>query len=106
MERDIDLLRKILMDAHSEERGLVYIKKAVGKRPLDEIKRDHHIELLCDEGWMAHVNDTACRITSAGYDLIEHIKDDGGWEWAKGRLAELGRIVTLANLADLIERHF
>ena len=85
MKRDNDHLRDFLFEIEGDDNNLI-IPDTIDR----DIKRDHHVHLLCDAGYLVQVNDTSYRLTSQGHDFIDAIRDKGVWEKTKEAVAETG----------------
>ena len=94
MKRDNDYLRELLFKIQNADDDLFYAIITMGMSP-DERKEHYHVQLLCDEGLLFQVSDSAYRLTSQGHDFIESIRDKGIWEKTKEAVAETGGNATL-----------
>ena len=100
MERDIDYLRKILLEARDSNDDLIYVINHLGMS-ADEIKRSHHIQILCDDGRLVQVSEQAFRLSSQGHDFIECVSNDSKWGAIKKAWSTHGWKAILAILAIL-----
>lgn len=95
MQRDDDLLRKLLFEAEEYDRGhLSSFEFEVSDE--DYHRLDHHLLLLLDAGLMdVHPQHGGYRLTSAGHDFLEAVRNDTVWNKTKkiaydGGAASLG----------------
>jgi hypothetical protein len=96
VKRDDDLLRKILLDAESQEDYLILVARTMSS----DRQYEHHIDLLCDAGFLAAVTRNAFRITNSGHDYIAAIRDDNLWQKTKDGAASVGG-VTLGIMKEM-----
>ena len=115
MKRDNEFLRELLFKIESNE-GDFYIVDAVDLRmPPEERKEYHHIQLLCDNGYvvLTGTGKDTYRLTSQGHDFIEAIRDKGIWEKTKKAVSETGgnatlemvKIIALGFLKEKLSKH-
>ncbi|MCY3767963.1 MAG: DUF2513 domain-containing protein [Gammaproteobacteria bacterium] len=95
MKRDHDYLRDLLFEIENQEDNLLIMDLS------SERKRWHHVELLCDCGYMTQISDTGFRLTSQGHDFIDSIRDEGIWSNTKAMVAETGGNATLEIIKNL-----
>ena len=78
MKRDRDYLRDLVLQMQREPDGTIY--HVLLAAPLDEeLKLDHHLELLVDQGLVAPKGDDGYRLTSSGHDAVEAIEKESFW---------------------------
>ena len=94
MRRDDEYIRELLFKIESADEDLFYVFLTMGM-PVEARKEHYHVQLLCDEGLLYQVSDSAYRLTSQGHDFIEAIRDKGIWEKTKEAVAETGGNATL-----------
>ena len=94
MKRDYDYLRKLMFDIEEREDHLYLFALTMGSSK-EEQKKYHHLNLLCDVGYLQKVNKHAYRLTSMGHDFIDSVRDGGIWEKTKSVVAETGGNATI-----------
>ena len=94
MKRDYDYLRALMFEIEEDE-GEVYLFALTLDASREEQKKQHHLDLLCDEGYLEQVNKHVYRLTSMGHDFIESVRDGGIWEKAKAAVTETGGNATI-----------
>ncbi|KCZ88038.1 DUF2513 domain-containing protein [Hyphomonas jannaschiana] len=108
MKRDADLLRKILLaaEAKSDDGLIVTLTPEDLPHPNFEEVMWSHVLVLEDLGYIAH-EQQACdesvdvgRITAAGYDFLDSVRDDEVWRKTKEAAASAGGF-TIDLLGDL-----
>ena len=94
MKRDNDLLREMLFEFEAQEDWLIFmpVTKDTGE---EERRQAGHIDLLCDAGLVAPVNEGTYRLTNDGHDCLEAIRDEGAWNKVKEAVKETGGNATL-----------
>jgi hypothetical protein len=100
MHRDDSYLRDLLMEIEDSP-DIVFITRRPLSASTELKKQNHHLELLCDCGFLARVNDNAYRLTSAGHDFTQAVRDETIWTKTKGKVAEAGGYVTLEILSSI-----
>ena len=104
MQRDPDCMRDLLLRMEQDPSPVWLSPLTLGS----DGKEHHHLQLLCDEGFVEQVNDSAYRLTSAGHDFIQATKNPTAWGQIKAHLgngfqgASLLTIKTVA--AELIKK--
>ena len=107
MKRDLDLLRDILL--HIEEKDLgnrAWIKDWGNLEKVDNKVRTEHIYMLYEAGFI-EVTDASVigqngrrfypkRITMAGHDYLDSVRDPKIWKSTKSKLSKIGGSTTLA----------
>ena len=99
MKRDDDYLRELLFEFEAQPDWLVVIRNAIGMSPEDR-KRQYHVLLASDAGLMTPVKQSTYRLTAAGHDFLDAIRDDGIWKKTKDGAAQVGG-VTLGIMKDI-----
>jgi len=99
MQRDDDFLRELLFKIEEAKHGL-------GCPPImgatdEELKKLHHLRLLCDQGYISEEHAHVFRLTSAGHDHINAVRDPGTWEKTKEQIAKLQEPITLTIIKDI-----
>lgn len=104
MERDPECMRDLLLQMEQDPSPMWLSPLTLGS----DGKEHHHLQLLCDEGFVEQVNDSAYRLTSAGHDFILATKNPNAWGRIKTHLgsafqgASLVTIKTVA--AELVKK--
>lgn len=99
MTRDNEYIRDLLFEIETQEIPYVLITKELA--PSNEnLKRNYHIELLCDAGLMTFSGGHRYRLTNQGHDYIEAIKNDTVWKKTKDGITEIGG-ATLGMVKDI-----
>ena len=75
MKRDNDLLRQILMDTEKQDDYILSFFLPFSA-PIEDRRYKYHIDLLCDAGLMVQISEEEYRITNAGHDYLEAIRQD------------------------------
>ncbi len=94
MKRDDDLLREMLIKFEGQEDWLILMPQTLGMSEQDRV-RYGHLNLLCDAGMAIPVGAGTFRLTNAGHDYLEAVRDKGVWEKTKNAVAETGGSATL-----------
>jgi len=94
MKRDYDYLRKLMFEIEEDEAPLYVFAFTMGASQ-EEQKKYHHIDLLCDVGYLKQVNEHVYRLTSVGHDFIESVRDGGIWKKTKAAVIETGGNATI-----------
>lgn len=99
MKRDLDLIRKILLEAERDESESGLVDFLIPGYSHDQI--GYHVYLLKDaeliEGHIGFDNESvkvgSCgiyRVTSAGHDFLDDIRNDSVWARVKDKLERFG----------------
>jgi DNA-binding transcriptional ArsR family regulator len=116
MKRDLDLIRLILLKI--EDTDLTTTRLTCesfcdinGSELYTEAFISHHIELLLDSGYVKALRVDSMgrlysdfiikRITSAGYDYLDSVRDESVWKTVKNRLSSVGSSVALDIIQSL-----
>jgi hypothetical protein len=106
MKRDMDLIRKIILDI--EEQPLE--KYGMGAASINEIEGYskaeimYHIRLLIEAGFVSAIDVsshgdglayTRPRLTWQGYEFLEAIRNDARWNKVKGMMEKAGAFVVV-----------
>ncbi len=88
MKRDLDYLRSFLaeLEASDEWQHVIGLFDQPGQG--DE-KRDYHVMLLRDEGFLERMQPGIYRMTAKGHDFLDHTRDETIWEKSKETVAKL-----------------
>ena len=94
MRRNQDLIREMLLEMEAED-GWVFIETLDGEGDQTE-ERAYHRRLMSDGGLidMSSIKH-GYRMTSAGHDYLDAIRDEGLWAKTKATVAETGGNATL-----------
>ena len=99
MKRDDDFIRQLLLEC--EQSDDIHLVARLRLNPSnDELKRYHHIKLLCDAGYFTPVGKHVYRMTNQGYDYLEAIKNETVWAKTKEEVTKLGG-ATLDMIKDI-----
>ena len=101
MRRDNDYIRALLLEIEEQNSGLFLFPKTFD---CDD-KKWHHLQLLCDSGYLCRVNESAYRLTNSGHDFIESIRDPEIWKKVMDVVATAGSDTTL-EIIKTIALHF
>lgn len=93
MKRDDDLIRTMLFDAEAQDdwRFLEVGGELLNPEP-EENRRAYHAELLVDAGLVAEVGRGVYRLTNAGHDWLDAVRDDTIWRRTKAGAAKVGGV--------------
>lgn len=110
MKRDLDLLRQMLLRIESLDSS----KHKITVDSFSDLNSDWnaivlHIELLMDAGFIEAIDVSTCsaddyvirRITFAGYDYLDSIRNDSIWAEVKQKIASVGGSVSLEIVKEL-----
>jgi len=100
VKRDADYLRELLLEFERQDDWLIVDFHTLSPAP-ELRKRGHHIELLCDAGFMVQVSDSGYRLTNQGHDYLQAIRDEGIWAEAKRAVAATGGSATLEMVKNI-----
>lgn len=109
MKRDLDLLRNILLRIEDTD-----VSKKLTYRSFLDLCDDAemillHIELLMDAGFILAIDESDCRgadyaivrITFAGYEYLDTVRDESRWADIKEKLLPVGGSATIEIIKDL-----
>ena len=109
LKRDLDLLRNILLRIEDTD-----VSKKLTYRSFSDLCDDDemillHIELLMDAGFILAVDESAsnepdytiARITFAGYEYLDTVRDESHWKDVKEKLLPLGGSATIDIVKEL-----
>lgn len=96
MRRDPDVIRKLLLDMEASDHWLFVVDAEGG----DGSEPEYHLHLLMDEGLVTWQGKYAYRMTAAGHDFVEAIRNDTVWNRTKEAAANVGG-VTLGFLGEI-----
>ncbi|MGG7568251.1 DUF2513 domain-containing protein [Rhodovulum sp. DZ06] len=96
MKRDAGIIRELLFEIEEND-GF-----AIGKRRQANAQRNftdarlYHTLLMLDEGLLAEVGDASSyvRMTAAGHDFLDAVRDETVWAKTKAKLKEAGGDIT------------
>lgn len=91
MQRDDELIRSLMLDAEASADWRVTEMGAIEIDPDPESdKRAYHLILLCDAGLFAREGRAIFRLTSAGHDWLDAVRDDTIWTKTKDAAGKVG----------------
>ncbi len=99
MKRDNDYIRQLLFEMEASEGYGFDASKGFSNRVA--IKRVYHMELLCDAGLAKDLNHGFHRLTNAGHDFLDAMRDEGVWQRTKDTIATAGGNATLDILKQI-----
>ncbi|WP_375688807.1 hypothetical protein [Pseudooceanicola sp. LIPI14-2-Ac024] len=82
MKRDRDYMRDLMLEMQNSRTGFVHHVLILNPSEED-LRRDHHLDLLMDEGLVARKDKGAYRLTPIGHDAVEAIEKSETWEKIK-----------------------
>ncbi len=82
--RDPDLMIKLLEEMSERPDGSILVVRLLDMRE-SELKRAHHVELLCDAGLAQQKSKSSFRITNTGYDFLGAINRNRTINFSKFR---------------------
>lgn len=100
MKRDDEYLRQILLELEASEETEVYVAEFIGGS-LEDRRRNYHIRLAADAGFLKEQYEDGYRLTNAGHDYLDAIRDEGVWSRTKAAVAETGGSATLEIIKSL-----
>lgn len=100
MKRDDDYIRELLFKYEADEDWLLFTPGETLGAGKEEWKERGHVYLLMDEGLIAQVGNGTMRVTAAGHDYLDAIRDEGIWKKTKEGAAAVGG-VTLGIMKDI-----
>lgn len=88
MRRDLDYLRRLLseLEASDEWQHVIGLFDEPGE---GDAKRDYHVMLLRDEGFLERMQPGIYRMTAKGHDFLDHTRDEGIWQKSKEAAGKL-----------------
>lgn len=117
MRRDYNLIRDILFKCEEKLPGRIGVDDIVRFLEPDEEKFDemydkclYHVELLIDQGFISvnplraigvKKNYFILRLTSAGCDYLDSIRDNNIWQKVLSKISKVGGSTTLDIIAEL-----
>ena len=99
MKRDDDFIRQLLLECEQSD-DIHLVARLLLNPSDDELKRYHHIQLLCDAGYFIPVGKHVYRMTNQGHDYLEAIKNETVWAKTKDEVTKLGG-ATLDMIKDI-----
>lgn len=104
MKRDLEVIRYILLEIEKSDEDYVEMGELVNTIQSEKII-SHHIKLLIDCGYIEAESSGVLsdgptyfaidRITSAGYDYLDNVRDNHVWKETKNQLSKVGTSVSL-----------
>ncbi|MFP1644406.1 DUF2513 domain-containing protein [Pontitalea aquivivens] len=101
MKRDDDFIRTLLLRFEADQDWLQLMTGDTSGASRDELRERYHVLLMMDQGLMAPVGRSTMRMTAAGHDFLDAIRDQGIWSKTKEAVAETGGNASLEILKSL-----
>ncbi len=98
-KRDDDFLREMMLGFEASNETIFIIGGVMGMPP-EEQKKEYHVKLACDAGFMLETNRGVYRLTSQGHDYIDAIRSDTVWDKTKEGASKVGGF-SLGMMRDL-----
>ncbi|TWH49627.1 DUF2513 domain-containing protein [Sporomusa sp. KB1] len=103
MQRDLELIRNILLKIESLDKRTITIHDLGGITTDEFNKIGFHLRLLMDCNYIEAIdlrtkecdNYVVKRITSLGYDYLDNIRDNKVWKETKSKLTAIGSSASL-----------
>jgi predicted secreted protein len=99
VKRDDDYLRKLLFEFEAQEDWLIIAVETLSMSQ-EERKRQYHVLLATDAGFVAQAGKYTYRLTAAGHDFLDAVRNEGIWEKTKEGAATVGG-TTLGIMKDI-----
>lgn len=105
MKRDMDLIRKLLIQVEGGQRSFQTLDKEtaeiLGADPGEALSKEetanlaHHLDLLQDAGFVEFTRASGgiwivTRMTWKGHEFIDSVRDGEVWKWVKQGGAKIG----------------
>ena len=90
MKRDDDYIRELLVNYEAEGEWLLMMPGDVMGVPIEEWRERYHIELMMDIGLLTNFGEGTFRLTAAGHDFLDAIREDTNWNRTKAVAAKAG----------------
>ena len=118
MQRDMDLVRRILMEVEGAPHGS-WIELNIEGYSADEVS--YHVMLLAQAGLITAIDDNgldeniskgwvATGLTWSGHEFLRAARDDSRWQRAKRMMAQSGKTLSFeaikAILQNLVDQQF
>jgi hypothetical protein len=110
MIRDLDLVRKILLEIESQKNGPN--SKAIKIEGYSQEEIDYHLSIMYDAGLFSAATANRCGpnyrliiptgLTWAGHDFLDACRDEKRWTKAKEIVAKMGTGVTFEVLKTIL----
>lgn len=110
MKRDIELMRKILLEIERQESGYAPIDMLIEGYTQEQIR--YHAHLMMQGGLIEGIKCTNLSstspqaiprsLTSAGHDFLEAARNDTVWKKAMNLVQEKGGAITVTVLSQLL----
>ena len=95
MKRNDDLIRELLLEMEASEEWFFVVDY-----DEEDQAREYHLKLLGDMGLLSF-GKHSYRLTAAGHDFLDAVRDDGLWKKTKDAVAETGGNATLEIIFSL-----
>ena len=99
MKRDDDFIRAMLLKIEASNEHHFVLKRTLSKTD-EEKKREYHLEILSDKGFV-HFDRDVFRLTSAGHDFLDAVRDDSIWKKTKETIKSSGGNATIEIVKSL-----
>ncbi|MHA6264644.1 DUF2513 domain-containing protein [Arenibacterium sp. CAU 1754] len=96
MRRDLDYLRELLFEVEAAESNVVLFSRT----SESDDREIHHVDLLCDAGFLERVSDSGYRLTNSGHDYLDAVRGETVWNKTREGAAAVGGM-TLSMMKDL-----
>jgi hypothetical protein len=100
VKRDQELLRQLLFEFEAQDDWLILASSTDGMTAEDR-RRLGHLKILYDAGFVTPVASGTYRLTNAGHDYLDAVRDAGIWKKTSDAVAQTGGSVTLEVLKAL-----
>lgn len=99
MKRDNDLIRELLLEMEAANDFRFDPHDSLSNSDVE--KRIYHMKLLEDHGYVTAAGKYHIRLTSAGHDFIDAMRDEGIWKKTKDAVARAGGNATLDIIKEI-----
>jgi predicted transcriptional regulator len=100
VKRDQELLRQLLFEYEAQDDWLIIATSTLSMTSEARIRMGH-LKILCDAGFVTPVGRDTYRLTNAGHDYLDAVRDEGIWKRTSDAVAQTGGSVTLEVLKAL-----
>jgi|TARA_B110000908_G_scaffold62549_1_gene75907 hypothetical protein len=113
VKRNDDFIRGLLFDFEGSDNWRFQMEGTSGEPSEEEWRTRYHTLLMMDEGLLTLVGNTSFRLTSAGHNYLEAVRDEGIWTKTKEAVAATGgsasfeiiKSVAMALIETKLEKH-
>jgi Hypothetical protein (DUF2513) len=92
VKRDDDYIRELLFGFEAESEWLFIMPGETTDASNDERRERYHIEIMMDIGLLTYFGTSTFRLTAAGHDFLDAIRDDTNWNRTKEVAAKAGGV--------------